>query len=71
MQFKQCPLCGAVWKTKEEFLGDTLVHLNGYQYGSRRTEVEKRGFLLFTHLHQQCGTTMAVIAEEFKERQIK
>jgi hypothetical protein len=69
MQFKRCPLCGAVWATKEDFLDDALVHLNGYQFSSRKAEIKKSGFLLFTHRQEDCGTTMAVIAEEFKERQ--
>jgi hypothetical protein len=45
--------------------------LNGYQFSSRKAEIKKSGFLLFTHRQEDCGTTMAVIAEEFKERQKK
>jgi hypothetical protein len=29
MTFKQCPLCGKVWNTIDEFLSDKELHLNG------------------------------------------
>lgn len=29
--FKQCPLCGKIWNTRDSFLNDKSLHLNGYQ----------------------------------------
>ncbi len=29
--FKQCPLCGKIWNTRDLFLSDKSLHLNGYQ----------------------------------------
>jgi hypothetical protein len=29
--FKRCPMCGKVWMTKELFLRDTSLRVNGYQ----------------------------------------
>lgn len=30
--FKRCPLCGKIWHTRELFLNDRTLHLNGYQF---------------------------------------
>jgi hypothetical protein len=58
-----------VWETKEAFLDDRTIHLNGYQFSTRnKTEIKKGGFLLFTHRKKECGTTLAIIAENFKDR---
>ena len=66
--FKQCPLCGKVWNTIDEFLSDKELHLNGYQGNMKRLldGREQFGLLLFTHRAEQCGTTLAFEPSVFK-----
>lgn len=64
MEFKRCTSCGAVWNTREEFLADASVHLDGYQANFMDLEV---GLFLFTHRTDSCGTTMAIYAKEFSD----
>ncbi|HOV98529.1 MAG TPA: hypothetical protein PK595_03025 [Bacteroidota bacterium] len=66
--FKQCPLCGKIWRTSDEFLQDPELHLNGYQGSLFRLFEgrDQRGLLLFTHVAVHCGTTLAFNAEEFR-----
>ncbi len=67
--FKQCTLCGTVWRTKDDFLRDPDLLLNGYQFTSLNFRNSHRGgVLLFTHRNQTCGTTLAVYAQILKER---
>jgi hypothetical protein len=68
--FKKCPLCGTIWKQRDDFLTDPTLHLNGYQGNIKRllSGREKRGLLLFTHRIDGCGTTLAFDASDFKDR---
>ncbi len=67
--FKRCTLCGTVWLTKDEFLSDPELRLNGYQFTSLNFRNSHRGgVLLFTHRNQACGTTLAIYAQILKER---
>jgi hypothetical protein len=68
--FKRCPLCGTVWSTRDDFLNDATLHLNGYQGNLKRllSGREKRGLLLYTHRIEACGTTLAFDAGDFKDR---
>ncbi len=66
--FKQCPLCGKIWRDVDEFLTDNQLYINGYQ-GSLNRLFEGRervGLLLFTHNTENCGTTLAFTAETFR-----
>jgi hypothetical protein len=67
--FKRCPLCGAVWEHRDDFLNDPCLHLNGYQGSMERliNGREKRGLLLFTHKVEGCGTTLAFDPSVFKD----
>lgn len=66
--FKECSLCHAVWKTKEDFLNDSELKLNGYQFTSvRNTNSVNGGILLYTHHRDSCGTTLAIYVRQFKE----
>ena len=67
--FKRCSLCGWEWQTREDFLTDSTLSLNGYQGSIRRLRMGEmgRGLLLFTHRREECGTTLAVEAKRFKE----
>jgi hypothetical protein len=60
--FKQCSLCGKEWRTKEEFLGDRTLALNGHQHNRKKISVggQTGGLLIFTHLTEECGTSLAI-----------
>jgi uncharacterized C2H2 Zn-finger protein len=68
--FKRCPLCGTIWRHRDDFLNDSTLHLNGYQGNIKRllNGREKRGLLLFTHRTGACGTTLAFDACDFKDK---
>jgi hypothetical protein len=69
MIFKRCTLCGTVWPTREVFLADTELLLNGYQFTGMHFQNSKQGgVLLFTHVRESCGTTIAVYAHQLKEQ---
>jgi len=66
--FKRCSLCGVEWKNRDDFLRDPALFLNGYQGNFRQllTGKQRQGLLLFTHLVEGCGTTLAFDPTEFK-----
>lgn len=66
--FKKCSLCGAAWMTKEEFLEDRDIRLEGYQWDSRQVKLgmPPEGVLVFTHAKSACGTSLAVEATQFR-----
>ncbi len=70
--FKRCTLCSTVWKTKDEFLQDPNVRLNGYQKTSQNVRtIASGGLLIFTHHRKECGTTLAIYGHCFKEKNTK
>jgi len=71
--FKRCSLCGAEWQTRDEFLADKTLKLNGYQGSLRRLRLGEmaRGLLLFTHKAPGCGTTLALEAKRFKDESVE
>jgi hypothetical protein len=62
--FKKCPCCGYTWATREAFLSDGKLKINGYLADLKHIE---EGLFLFTHLSRGCGSTMAVKAGDFKD----
>jgi hypothetical protein len=62
MVFKTCPSCKSEWETREEFLSDDCLKLNGYQIDVRSLD---HGLLLFTHLRDGCFSTMSIYVREF------
>lgn len=62
--FKKCPSCGYSWITREEFFSDPMVKIIGYQVKFGELEL---GLLLFNHNVIDCGTTMAIEADDFKD----
>lgn len=62
--FKQCSLCGKEWNTKEEFLDDRTLYLNGHQHNRKNIPVQgyTGDLLVFTHLTEGCGTSLAIAA---------
>ncbi len=60
--FKSCPCCDFAWNTRDAFLSDQRICLNGYQADFEELE---RGLLLFTHEVSACGSTMALSIGDF------
>lgn len=60
--FKVCPMCSAEWKTRDKFLDDKSLELNGYQADF---EDLKWGLFYFTHQRERCFSTMVIEAKEF------
>jgi signal transduction histidine kinase len=59
-KFRECPDCGVVWPSQEDFLNDTALSLVGYQV---HFEKLMAGILQFSHA---CGTTLAVSVSDFR-----
>ena len=60
--FKLCPTCSKPWETLEDFLTDSELELSGYQVNFADL---KGGLFYFTHLPNNCGTTLAIAVNEF------
>jgi hypothetical protein len=60
--FKECPMCSAVWKSRNEFIGDCSLVINGYQANFDYLE---HGLFYFTHEVDGCFSTMALKAKDF------
>jgi len=69
--FKNCSLCGKMWKTKDAFLTDDSIRLEGYQYNRLKVlaGLPPCGLLIFTHLTKNCGTSLAIRVGEFMDLQ--
>jgi hypothetical protein len=59
--FKECPLCGFTWGSRDEFLSDPDVEIVGYQ---AHFEELTAGYLVFNHA---CETSMAVMVGQFRD----
>lgn len=61
-------MCGVEWGSKDEFLDDRDIHLNGYQWNRKkfRSGDGFAGLLIFTHRAAGCGTSLAIAATKFK-----
>jgi hypothetical protein len=68
-KFKRCTLCGKEWGTEEEFLSDRTVHYNGHQKNKKKIPLPTGtdGLFIFTHLIDECGTSIAIAVSKFKE----
>jgi hypothetical protein len=66
--FKKCTMCGKTWPTKDDFLGDDEIRLNGYQWNKKRLRAGENlaGLLIFTHAKEECFTTLGIEARKFK-----
>jgi hypothetical protein len=60
--FKICPSCGHAWATIDDFLSDPELKMNGYQVHFDNLE---GGLFFFTHLHENCHTTLAIQVTDF------
>jgi len=61
LPFKKCPMCEAIWPTRESFLEDRDLTIVGYQV---HVEQLVAGLFLFNHC---CMTTLAVEAGKFQD----
>ena len=68
MTFKQCTFCGKQWQTREDFLSDVELRLEGYQWNYIKVMdgMPPEGILVFTHSSGDCGTSIALAARLFK-----
>jgi hypothetical protein len=62
--FKTCPGCKFMWLQRGHLLGDPTVRLIGYQVDFQALHL---GLVLFNHVADGCGTTMALSAGEFTD----
>ena len=53
--FKRCPCCFDLWPTRDRFLDDPDVELNGYKADFEQLEY---GLFFFIHLKLDCWSTM-------------
>jgi len=60
--FKTCPKCLTIWKTRDDFLSDSAIELIGYQADLKNLGL---GLLLFNHCVPGCSTTSAIFAHQF------
>ncbi|MCP3927199.1 MAG: hypothetical protein GY714_31965 [Desulfobacterales bacterium] len=60
--FKKCSMCSAEWDTRESFLKDSSLKINGY---GADFKILKRSLFYFTHLKEGCYSTLVIKAEEF------
>ncbi len=68
MAFKRCSLCGKHWPTKESFLEDNEVRLDGYKWDHDQvmSGMPAEGMVVFTHSPSVCGTSITIPAILFK-----
>jgi hypothetical protein len=59
--FKQCPMCGCVWDSRDAFLCDPCVEIVGYQV---HFEELTAGYFVFNH---SCETSLAVVVGAFSD----
>lgn len=60
--FKICSMCSTEWNTREDFLSDKELELNGYTADFEKLEY---GLFYFTHHGSGCGSTITIYAGEF------
>lgn len=62
--FKTCPNCKTEWESRDDFLADESVELNGYQVSLKNLP---SGLFLFTHMHDSCKSTMGIHVTDFND----
>ena len=61
--FKKCPGCFKAWRSREDFLADGALELNGYKADFKELEY---GLFFFTHKADGCYSTMALEVKDFQ-----
>jgi len=62
MIFKKCPMCSTEWETRDNFLDDLSLEINGYKADFEKLEWS---LFYFTHMKEGCLSTMAIEARDF------
>lgn len=62
--FKTCPGCCATWPTRDDFLADGNLELNGYKADFKELSY---GLYFFTHKANDCFSTMALEVQDFQD----
>jgi hypothetical protein len=60
--FKRCPRCSAEWETRDKFLDDESLEINGY---GADFECLECSLFYFTHKTEGCFSTMTIEAKAF------
>lgn len=60
--FKICPMCNTKWQSRDDFIDDPTLEINGYFADMEKLEWS---LFYFTHLRQGCWSTLAIQAKEF------
>ena len=60
--FKRCPGCFTLWDSRDDFLSDSSLELNGYKADFQKLEY---GLFFFTHKVDNCFSTMASEVKDF------
>ena len=62
-EFKSCRVCGEVWRDISDFILDPALRVEGYQACFANPPM---GLVMVTHCNDDCGTTLAIKAQELK-----
>ena len=62
--YKTCPNCSEIWPTRDAFIADKRLKLNGYKVDFEKPEY---GLFFFTHIKPGCCSTMALEVNAFKD----
>jgi len=62
--FKRCPGCFTEWSTRDAFLSDPSLELNGYKADFKNLEY---GLFFITHKVDDCFSTMALEVSDFMD----
>lgn len=60
--FKVCPMCSTTWETRDDFLRDTSLFINGYDVDFEELDYS---LFYFTHMVDGCHSTLGIQAREF------
>ena len=62
--FKTCPCCDTSWHTREAFLSDPRLRLDGYTPDFEHLDL---GLFYFTHSAPGCGSTLTMHVSAFAD----
>lgn len=62
--FKVCPNCADAWLTRDDFIQDRQLELNGYKPDFEKLEY---GLFFFTHKKENCFSTMVIEVVDFRD----
>ena len=60
--FKICSMCKTSWDSREQFLNDATLDLNGYMADPN---IPENGLFYFTHKRTDCFSTLAIQTSQF------